>query len=140
SAFFDDIAGVQTTFFMACAFPPPAAFALMLIWQSEAGAGLAANAGKTALMQAVVGHVEYFDVFPHLGGGPQRQRVVLGQLTITAFKRRIGFNRLHVRACAWALVAALAGNPGIQCAQLLTQRGNFTHATAFLVAILIKAE
>src|SRR5690606_12741012 len=125
---------------MASAFPPPAAFALVLIRQRWAGAGLTSDADKTALMQAVVGHVEYLDVFPHLGGGPQRQRVVLGQLTITAFKRRVGFNQLHVRACAWALIAALAGNPGIQCAQLLTQRGNFTHATAFLVAILIKAE
>src|SRR5690606_35920623 len=125
---------------MACAFPPPAAFALMLIWQRRAGAGLASYADKAAFMQAVVRHVEYFDVFPHLGGGPQRQRDVLGQLTITAFKRRVGFNQLPVRACAWALIAALAGNPGIQCAQLLTQRGNFTHAAAFLVAILIKAE
>src|SRR5690606_22937786 len=125
---------------MACAFPPPAAFALMLIWQSGAGAGLTANADKAALMQAVVRHIEHLDVFPHLRRGPQRQRVVLGQFTMATFKRAVGFNQLHVRACAWALVAALAGNPGIQCAQLLTQRGNFTHATAFLMAIFIKAE
>src|SRR5690606_35404306 len=110
SSFLNNVAGVQTTFFMACAFPPPAAFALMLIWQSGAGAGLTANADKAAFMQAVVGHVEYFDVFPHLRRGRQRQRVVLGQLTITAFKLRVGFHQLHVRACAWALVAALAGD------------------------------
>src|SRR5690606_1818030 len=118
---------------MAGAFPPPAAFALVLIRQRWAGAGLTSDADKAAFMQAVVRHVEYFDVFPPIGAGPQRQRVVLGQLTIAAFKRRVGFNKLHVRACTWALVAALAGNPGVQCAQLLAQRGDFTYAAAFLM-------
>lgn len=45
---------MQAAFFLRSFFPPPAAFALVLVGQYRAGAGLAADADKAAFMQAVV--------------------------------------------------------------------------------------
>jgi len=60
----DDVPGVQPAFFLGCFFPPPTAFAFVLVRQYRAGAGLTTDADKTALVQAVVRQLQHADVTP----------------------------------------------------------------------------
>ena len=58
-------------------FPPPAAFALVLVRQYRAGAGFATDADETTLVQAVVRQFEHADITPDLFAAHLRQRVEL---------------------------------------------------------------
>ena len=52
--FANDIPRMQPAFLLRRFFPPPAAFALVLVRQYRAGAGFAADADEAAFVQAVV--------------------------------------------------------------------------------------
>src|SRR5690606_31581983 len=107
----DQISRVQPTFLLRGFFPPPAAFAFVLVRQHRAGAGLAANADKTALVQAVVGQLEHADVPPDFFAAHLRQRVELVQRPLQGGEGGIDFQRRYRTAGARALVPALACGP-----------------------------
>ena len=73
--FGDDVPGVQPAFFLRGFFPPPTAFALVLVRQYRAGAGLTADADEAAFMQAVVRQFKHADVTPDFFTGHLRQGV-----------------------------------------------------------------
>lgn len=75
----NDIPRVQPTLLLRCFFPPPAAFALMLVGQYRPCARLATNADEAALMQAVVRQLEHADITPHFFTAHLRQRIELVQ-------------------------------------------------------------
>ena len=66
---------MQPAFFLRRFFPPPTTFALVLVRQHRAGAGLAADADESAFVQAVVWQLQHADVAPDLFTGHLRERV-----------------------------------------------------------------
>ena len=84
----------------------------MLIRANRSGAGLAAYAGEARVMQFVVGYIEHANVIPNLSRAPVSEGVYLDKLVLRAREATVELNDRHVGP-AGALIAALAGNPGI---------------------------
>ncbi len=61
---------MKSTFLLSGVFPPPAAFAFVLVGQDRFGAGFAADADKAAFVEGVVGYFVGADVHPDVGGAP----------------------------------------------------------------------
>src|SRR3546814_408647 len=134
------IAGMQPAFLVSGFLPPPASFALVLIGQYRAGAGLAADADETALVQAVVGDFQHADVAPDFLAGHLRQRVELVQRVVRCGEGRIQLQHRYLAACAGALIAALPGSPGADGGQFASQWLDLANSTAFAVTVTIETE
>src|SRR3989344_2719224 len=126
---------MQPAFLLRGLFPPPATFTLVLVWQYRAGARLTANADEPAFVQAVVRQFQHPDVAPDFLACHLRQRVELVQGAFRGRERGVYFHHGHSAARARALVAALAGSPGLHARQLATQRLDLADAAAFAMAV-----
>src|SRR5690606_31936363 len=134
------IDGVEAAFLHGGFLPPPAALPLVLAGAHGAGAGLAADADETPAVEGVVGHLVGADVVPYLAGGPVGGAVVLGEARALAGKGAVLLDHRDGGAGAGALVAALAGDPGVQGQQLGAQGADLADAAAFLVIVPVEAE
>ena len=111
----------------------------MLVRPYCAGAGLTTNAHKARIVQFIVGHIEHTNIIPYIFRAPVSQWIYLKYRVLSAREGAIDLNNGHIGPC-WALVASLAGNPGIYCRQLFSQRFYLADAAAFLVTVFIEAK
>lgn len=109
-----DIASVQAAFSHGFVFPPPTAAAFALAREDGSCAGLAANGNESAFAEGTVGDVVFEDVRPYLGRSSVGQRIELDKLTPLEAERGVKLNDGHLSARSGALVASLAGDPGIE--------------------------
>lgn len=107
-------------------FPPPASGAGVLAHPHRPGAGRAANGGKAAIVQRVVGDLERPDLQRHRLGSPVEQRVGLEQAA-----RGVPCDERYVGPRA-GLADAQAGNPARRAVQRPRERCDLAHAAACL--------
>ena len=112
----------------------------MLAGQDGLGAGFAADRDEAALVQRVYRQAERPDGVPDVLRAGVGQWIELHQRgTALAPEGRVELHHRHV-AAGRALVAALAGDPGLESRELARERRDLAHAAALLVAVLIEAE
>ncbi len=115
---------VKPAFLRVGVFPPPAPRTGMFAGGDGAGAGGAADAGKAAIVQCVVGHFVTPQVGPDFEVRPIQQRIELGQA-----EDGILFLDFYLGARG-ALFAPEAGEPGAFAGQGAAQRLDLAHFAA----------
>ena len=105
--------------------PPPAAGTLRLAFGDGPCAGGAADRGVALRVQRMDGHVVLAHVVPHLVLGPLRERVQLHDCAVVV----VDFDLADVGA-ACPLVAAKAGDPRVDAAEVARQRLHLAHVAA----------
>src|SRR5882724_9292789 len=115
---------MQAALARLAALPPPAARTLVIAGLHGAGAGCAADAGETLVMQRVVRQSLAANVLPNFFFGPLEQRTDFVQAIFAV----PGHGRGH--GAAGRLAAPDAGDPGVPAGDGAPKRFHFANRAA----------